>query len=283
MSGKKHLFVAQRYQGQLAYDAAAPEKSRVDITVEAAGLICQDDWVKPKDLRKIQDLMFAEMLAVERYPAITFRSRSIRPQGRGSGRNLTQIPTTTEGDGEFEVEGDLTIRGIRRLVLLRVTLKPRRTASCQSPAAPRQDDRLRTHNKYTNPAGILRGCHAQSTPTLFDGASLGASRRLYGVATLCRGLCSHQGCGPFGRGCVFVFWGRPTVVSASRSGAGRFYTEDLNHGQTILGVEITNPFSPSKSPASPNRKSAVLSAKSQALSSCGKDGCARDLARRRYG
>ncbi len=108
MSGKKHLFVAQRYHGLLAYDAAAPEKSRVDITVEAASLICQDDWVKPKDLRKIQELTFAEMLAVDRYAAITFRSRSIRPQG----------------EGKFEVEGDLTIRGISRPVLLRVTLKP---------------------------------------------------------------------------------------------------------------------------------------------------------------
>ena len=34
------------------------------------------------------------------------------------------------------------------------------------------------------------------------------------------------------------------VVGASRSGAVRLYCEDLNHGQTILGVEITNPFSP---------------------------------------
>ena len=108
MSGKKHLFVAQRYRGQLAYEAAAPEKSQVAITVEAASLICQDDWVKPKDLKKIQDLTFSEMLAVDRYAEITFRARSIRPQG----------------DGKFEVEGDLTIRGITRPVLLRATLKP---------------------------------------------------------------------------------------------------------------------------------------------------------------
>ena len=38
------------------------------------------------------------------------------------------------------------------------------------------------------------------------------------------------------------FWDALIVVSASRSGAARLYTEDLNHGQTILGVEITNPF-----------------------------------------
>ena len=39
------------------------------------------------------------------------------------------------------------------------------------------------------------------------------------------------------------FWDALIVVSASRSGAGRLYTDDLNSGQTIFGVEITNPFS----------------------------------------
>ena len=38
------------------------------------------------------------------------------------------------------------------------------------------------------------------------------------------------------------FWDALIVVAASRSGAARLYTEDLNHGQTILGVEVTNPF-----------------------------------------
>ncbi len=34
------------------------------------------------------------------------------------------------------------------------------------------------------------------------------------------------------------------MVAASRSGAKRIYTEDLQHGQIILGVEIVNPFRP---------------------------------------
>jgi predicted nucleic acid-binding protein len=32
------------------------------------------------------------------------------------------------------------------------------------------------------------------------------------------------------------------VVAAARSGATRLYTEDLNHGQKLLGVEVVNPF-----------------------------------------
>ncbi len=38
------------------------------------------------------------------------------------------------------------------------------------------------------------------------------------------------------------FWDALVVVAAARSGAAVLYTEDLNHGQEILGVRIRNPF-----------------------------------------
>jgi predicted nucleic acid-binding protein len=38
------------------------------------------------------------------------------------------------------------------------------------------------------------------------------------------------------------FWDALIVVAASRSGAAVLYTEDLNDGQEILGVRISNPF-----------------------------------------
>ena len=38
------------------------------------------------------------------------------------------------------------------------------------------------------------------------------------------------------------FWDALIVVSASRAGAARLYSEDLNPGQKLLGVEIVNPF-----------------------------------------
>ncbi len=38
------------------------------------------------------------------------------------------------------------------------------------------------------------------------------------------------------------FWDALIVVAAARSGASHLYTEDLNHGQKILGVEVANPF-----------------------------------------
>jgi predicted nucleic acid-binding protein len=38
------------------------------------------------------------------------------------------------------------------------------------------------------------------------------------------------------------FWDALVLVAAARSGAKRLYTEDLQDGQTILGIEIVNPF-----------------------------------------
>ena len=41
---------------------------------------------------------------------------------------------------------------------------------------------------------------------------------------------------------ILSFWDALVLVAAARSGAEVLYTEDLNDGQKILGVRITNPF-----------------------------------------
>lgn len=38
------------------------------------------------------------------------------------------------------------------------------------------------------------------------------------------------------------FWDALIVASASEAGCSEIYTEDLNHGQTIQGVLVKNPF-----------------------------------------
>lgn len=38
------------------------------------------------------------------------------------------------------------------------------------------------------------------------------------------------------------FWDALVLVAAARAGAERLYTEDLRDGQTVLGVEVVNPF-----------------------------------------
>ena len=45
-------------------------------------------------------------------------------------------------------------------------------------------------------------------------------------------------------GSGYSLWDSMIIASAVRGGAGLLYTEDLNHGQVIKGVEIRNPFYP---------------------------------------
>ena len=70
--------------------------------------MCKDDWVSEKDLAKILKEARQEMLAVEKHKELVFVSKRIRE---------------TEGEGSFEVEGDLTIRGRTNPVLVQATLK----------------------------------------------------------------------------------------------------------------------------------------------------------------
>ncbi|MCC6860310.1 MAG: YceI family protein [Bryobacterales bacterium] len=105
MSGRKHLFLFERYHGAVFYDAASPEHSRVELTVEAASAVCRDTWVSEKDLKKIQEYALHDMLAAEKYPELRFISTGVK---RKDGKS-------------FEVEGDLTIRGIARPVNISVT------------------------------------------------------------------------------------------------------------------------------------------------------------------
>jgi predicted nucleic acid-binding protein len=43
-------------------------------------------------------------------------------------------------------------------------------------------------------------------------------------------------------GASLSFWDALVVVAAARSGAKLLYTEDLQDGQSILGVQVVNPF-----------------------------------------
>ena len=40
----------------------------------------------------------------------------------------------------------------------------------------------------------------------------------------------------------FSFWDSLIVVCAARSGASRLFTEDLQDGRVVMGVEVVNPF-----------------------------------------
>jgi polyisoprenoid-binding protein YceI len=108
LNGKKHVFLFTQYKGKLDYDAEAPVQSRIELTIQAASAQCQDTWVNPKDLKKIQEFALNDMLAAAQHPAITFRSSKVAPKS----------------NEVFEVHGALTIRGIAKPVVVTVTRKP---------------------------------------------------------------------------------------------------------------------------------------------------------------
>jgi len=96
LSGRKHVFEFQRFSGEVLFDRAAPNRSQVELTIDAASAICKDSWVSDKDRGNILAFMFRDMLDVERHPRLTFRSSNV----------------VMKGDRSFEVAGNLVVRGI---------------------------------------------------------------------------------------------------------------------------------------------------------------------------
>jgi polyisoprenoid-binding protein YceI len=84
--------------GTIAFDADHPERSVVDVAIQAASI---DTGTPDRDAHLRSDDFFA----VEKFPAISFRSTSIVPKGQGV----------------FDVTGDLTMRGVTRAVVIPVS------------------------------------------------------------------------------------------------------------------------------------------------------------------
>lgn len=107
MSGKKHLFIFERYSGILNLDQANPEKSSIQLDIEARSAVLKDDWVSAKDAKKIANYAQMDMMDSAKYPLLKFVSTAI----------------ASRGNGLYEVQGNLTIRNITQPVLVTVTEK----------------------------------------------------------------------------------------------------------------------------------------------------------------
>jgi polyisoprenoid-binding protein YceI len=99
----RHLMITnvrgefERFRGDVTYDAARPEATRIEATIDAASL-------STREAKRDADLRSALFFDVESHPQLTFVSRNVRGAG----------------DGSLEVTGALTIRGITREVALSV-------------------------------------------------------------------------------------------------------------------------------------------------------------------
>ena len=99
----KHMMISNvkgqfaKVTGALTLDEADLAKSRVEVSIEAAS-------IETRDAQRDAHLKSADFLYVEKFPTLSFKSTSI---------SLVR-------EGELAVEGDLTIRGVIRKVLLTV-------------------------------------------------------------------------------------------------------------------------------------------------------------------
>ena len=108
MSGKVHRFEFANYEGTLTLDPDSPDRSKVELTIEADSIQCKDKWLSEKDLRKVTETAVGpKVLDVEHFEEIRFVSKRV----------------ATAGGGQFEVEGLLWIRELARPVTLKVRLQ----------------------------------------------------------------------------------------------------------------------------------------------------------------
>ncbi len=89
----------KNYDGELKFDAAAPEKSSLDVTIDAKS-------VQAISLGAESFLTAPDWLSAEKFPSITFKTTKIEKTGEKTGK----------------ITGDLTIKGVTKPVTLDATL-----------------------------------------------------------------------------------------------------------------------------------------------------------------
>jgi polyisoprenoid-binding protein YceI len=100
----RHLFSkvpgkCDDFAGKIQFDEANPENSTVEVKIKTASV---DTGVAMRD----KDLRSANFFDVEKFPEITFTSKSVKRTGETTG----------------EVTGDLTMHGVTKEVVLNVEL-----------------------------------------------------------------------------------------------------------------------------------------------------------------
>jgi len=86
------------FAGTIQFDPEHPDQSGVDFTIQAASI----DTAEPN---RDAHLRSDDFFAAEKYPTLTFKSTKVTPRGRDV----------------YDVEGDLTIRGVTKRVILPVS------------------------------------------------------------------------------------------------------------------------------------------------------------------
>lgn len=88
-----------KFQGTVQFDAAHPEQSSVSATIQA-------DSIDTQNAKRDQHLRSADFFDVEKFPTITFKSKSVKVTGADSA----------------DIVGDLTLHGVTKEITLHAKL-----------------------------------------------------------------------------------------------------------------------------------------------------------------
>lgn len=116
----------------------------------------------------------------------------------------------------------------------------------RSEAANRLVDKLLSSERFRTSTQVLQEFIAVSTRKIETKLSMRSALEYLEVWTSCHVVLidypAIREAGQLSSKRQLSFWDALIVVAAKRCDAKRLYTEDLNHGQIIEGVEVVNPF-----------------------------------------
>lgn len=111
-AGHDHEIVAAVSDGEIALDRMDPSRSRISIRFDATTMKVTGKGEPAKDVPEVQRVMLSDrVLDVQRYPTISFTSRTISVTQR-SGERVT-----------LQVAGDLTLHGVTKPLTVPVTVQ----------------------------------------------------------------------------------------------------------------------------------------------------------------
>jgi polyisoprenoid-binding protein YceI len=106
-AGHEHVVSAPRLHGEVLAAADDLSRSRVTLSFETAALRVEEKGEPAGDAPKVQEAMVGpRVLDVSRFPAVTFRSRTVMGK------------STAQGVYDLEISGDLSLHGVTRTVTL---------------------------------------------------------------------------------------------------------------------------------------------------------------------
>jgi polyisoprenoid-binding protein YceI len=108
-----HRIGAPSWKGQVAWDPREPERSSVELEVDATKLEVLDPWLDEKDRAKVRKTMLSDdVLDVEKHPTISFASQKVTVAGKDEGKGVP-----------LQVTGKLELHGVARQVRVDVLVK----------------------------------------------------------------------------------------------------------------------------------------------------------------